>query len=94
MLLGVILIADGVGVLIWVLQVLLLPAYPAISYPAFALGFVAEVGLGLWLLIMGVRPVDSESGQLARFQPSCQSLRCGLTHLASASSRTPQGRLT
>jgi hypothetical protein len=52
--LGVILLLDGIGVLIWFLQVLLLPAYPAISYPAFALGFVAEVGLGLWLLIKGV----------------------------------------
>lgn len=52
--LGVILMLDGIGVLIWFLQALLLPAYPAISYPAFALGFVAEVGLGLWLLVKGV----------------------------------------
>jgi hypothetical protein len=52
--LGVILMLDGIGVLIWFLQALLLPAYPAISYPAFVLGFVAEVGLGLWLLVKGV----------------------------------------
>ena len=58
--LGVILMLDGIGVLVWFLQALLLPAYPAISYPAFALGFVAEVGLGLWLLIKGVKVVDSE----------------------------------
>jgi hypothetical protein len=57
--LGVILMLDGIGVLIWFLQVLLLPGYPAISYPAFALGFVAEVGLGLWLLVKGVKVVDS-----------------------------------
>ena len=50
---------DGIGVLIWFLQALLLPAYPAISYPAFVLGFVAEVGLGLWLLVKGVKVVDS-----------------------------------
>jgi len=60
--LGVILMLDGIGVLIWFLQALLLPAYPAISYPAFVLGFVAEVGLGLWLLIKGVNVVDSGAG--------------------------------
>jgi len=52
--LGVILMLDGIGILVWFLQALLLPAYPAISYPAFALSFVAEVGLGLWLLVKGV----------------------------------------
>jgi Domain of unknown function (DUF4386) len=57
--LGVLLMLDGVGVLIWFLQALLLPAYPAISYPSYVLGFVAEVGLGLWLLIRGVKVVDS-----------------------------------
>jgi len=61
--LGVLLMLDGIGVLIWFLQALLLPAYPAISYPAFALGFVAEVGLGLWLIVRGVKVVDSETGQ-------------------------------
>ncbi len=60
--LGVLLMLDGVGVLIWFLQALLLPAYPAISFPAFVLGFVAEVGLGLWLLIRGVNIGDSEAG--------------------------------
>jgi len=52
--LGVILMLDGIGILVWFLQALLLSAYPAISYPAFALSFVAEVGLGLWLLFKGV----------------------------------------
>jgi hypothetical protein len=59
--LGVLLLLDGIGVLIWFLQALLLPAYPAISYPAFVLGFVAEVGLGLWLLVKGVKVVASGS---------------------------------
>ncbi|WP_166789035.1 MULTISPECIES: DUF4386 domain-containing protein [unclassified Cryobacterium] len=58
--LGVILIVDGVGVIIWFLQALLLPDYPAISYPSFAVGFIAEVGLALWLLIMAVKVVDAE----------------------------------
>ena len=60
--LGVLLLLDGCGVLIWFLQALLLPAYPAISYPAWALGFIAEVGLGLWLLVKGVEIVSTESG--------------------------------
>jgi hypothetical protein len=59
--LGVILMLDGVGVMIWFLQALLLPAYPAISYPSFVVGFIAEVGLTLWLLIMAVKDVDVEA---------------------------------
>jgi Domain of unknown function (DUF4386) len=60
--LGVLLMLDGIGVLIWFLQALLLPAYPVVSYPAFVLGFAAEVGLGLWLLVKGAKVVDSEAG--------------------------------
>jgi hypothetical protein len=62
--LGVLLILDGFAVMLWFLQALLLPAYPAISYPAWALGFVAEFGLALWLLIKGVgsRPVHRPTG--------------------------------
>jgi len=63
--LGVILMLDGVGVLIWFLQALLLPAHPGISYPAFVLGFVAEVGLSLWLLIKGVGVTDRGAGSSA-----------------------------
>lgn len=61
-LLGVLLMADGVAVLFWFLQALLLPARPEIAYPGLALSFVAEVGLALWLLVKGVRPVDSRRG--------------------------------
>jgi len=57
--LGVLLMLDGIGVLIWFLQALLLPAYPAISYPGLALSFIAEVGLGLWLLVKGVKVADN-----------------------------------
>jgi hypothetical protein len=56
--LGVLLMVDGVAVLIWFLQALLLPAYPAITYPGLLVSFVAEVGLGLWLLIKGVKVTD------------------------------------
>ena len=60
--LGVLLLLDGFAILFWFLQALLLPAYPAISYPAFALSFIAEVGLALWLLIKGVQVVDPGAG--------------------------------
>lgn len=63
--LGWILLLDGVAVLVWFLQALLAPAYPAISYPAWVIGFVAEFGLALWLLIKGTNeevapPLPSE----------------------------------
>jgi hypothetical protein len=61
--LGVLLILDGVAVVLWFFQAILLPEYPAISYPGLALSFVAEVGLGLWLLIRGVKDTGTESGQ-------------------------------
>ena len=55
-LLGVLLLLDGVAVLIWFLQALLLPAHHAISTPGLVVSFVAEFGLALWLLVRGVRP--------------------------------------
>ena len=60
--LGVLLVLDGVAVLIWFLQALLLPDYPAIRYPGLVVSFVAELGLGLWLLVKGVRVIDAETG--------------------------------
>jgi hypothetical protein len=52
--LGVLLILDGFAVIFWFLQAILLPEYPALSYPGLAISFVAEVGLGLWLLVKGI----------------------------------------
>ena len=60
--LGVLLLLDGIGVLIWFLQALLLPDYRAISLPGVAVSFVAELGLALWLLVNGVKVVDSGAG--------------------------------
>jgi hypothetical protein len=60
--LGVLLILDGFAVLFWFLQALLLPAYNAIHYPGLALSFIAELGLALWLLVKGVKVVDSGAG--------------------------------
>jgi hypothetical protein len=52
--LGVLLMLDGIAVLIWFSQALLLPDYAAIRYPGLAVSFIAEVGLALWLLVKGV----------------------------------------
>ena len=60
--LGVLLVLDGIAVLIWFLQALLLPDYPAIRYPGLVVSFLAEVGLALWLLLRGVKVVDSGAG--------------------------------
>ena len=60
--LGVLLVLDGIAVLIWFLQALLLLDYPAIRYPGLVVSFLAEVGLGLWLLVEGVKVVDAGAG--------------------------------
>ena len=54
--LGGLLLVDGVAVLVWFMQALLAPEYPEISYPSWAVGFVAEVGFALWLVVKGVPP--------------------------------------
>jgi hypothetical protein len=61
--LGVLLMLDGVAVLIWFLQALLLPDHPAIRYPGLVVSFIAEVGLALWLLVKGVKVVDPGAGR-------------------------------
>jgi hypothetical protein len=53
--LGVLLILDGIANLFWFLRALLLPDYPALNYPGWAISFIAEVGLALWLLIKGAK---------------------------------------
>jgi hypothetical protein len=53
--LGILLIADFFGLLIFVIQRFLLPGYEVISYPCTAVSFIAEISLSLWLLIKGVK---------------------------------------
>ena len=60
--LGVLLLLDGVAVMVWFTQALLLPDVPAIRYPGLIVSFLAEVGLALWLVVKGVKVVDSEAG--------------------------------
>jgi len=53
--LGVLLILDFFGVMIWLLQFFLLPEFDVISTPGWVVSFVAEVSLTLWLLVKGVK---------------------------------------
>jgi hypothetical protein len=52
--LGILLILDGFGVLIWFFQFFLFPGYDLITYPGLAISIIAECSLSLWLLIKGV----------------------------------------
>lgn len=60
-LLGTLLMIDGIAVLIWFSQALLLPAHPEIHYPGLVVSFLAEVGLALWLLVKGVNGLEPRS---------------------------------
>ncbi len=53
--LGILLIVDCFGLLIYVCQRFLLPGYEVISYPCLVISFIAEVSLTLWLVIKGVK---------------------------------------
>ena len=53
--LGILLIIDFFAVLVWFFQFFLFPGYEVILYPCWAVSFMAEVGLTLWLLIKGVK---------------------------------------
>ncbi len=53
--LGIVLMVECFGWLIHPLQFFLFPGYEAISYLSFALGFIGEFSLTLWLLIMGAK---------------------------------------
>ncbi|MGZ8879576.1 MAG: DUF4386 domain-containing protein [Halobacteriota archaeon] len=52
--LGILLMIDFFGVLIWFFQFFLFPSYGVVSYPSYVVGFIAEFSLSLWLLIKGV----------------------------------------
>ena len=53
--LGILLIVDGFGLLIYVCQRFLLPGFIIISYPCLVISFIAEIFLSLWLFIKGVK---------------------------------------
>ena len=68
--LGILLIADCVGCLIWFFQYFLLPELPVITYPGLAIGFVAEFTLSLYLILHKVNEQDSPQAT----QPSAESV--------------------
>ena len=68
--LGVLLLLDGIAVLIWFFQALVLPDHPAITSPGIVVSLVAEVGLTLWLLVRGVKIVDAEAPSLVDPSPA------------------------
>ena len=53
--LGIVLMVHCVFWLTTFLQFFLFPSFDAIIYVSYPLGFIAEFGLGLWLLIMGTK---------------------------------------
>jgi hypothetical protein len=53
--LGMVLMIHCVTWLMTALQFFLLPGFTAITYVSWPLGFIAEFGLTLWLLVMGVK---------------------------------------
>jgi len=53
--LGIVLMIHCVAWLMTSLQFFLFPGFDAIKYVSWPLGFIAEFGLTLWLLIMGVK---------------------------------------
>lgn len=63
--LGVLLLLDGVSLLVWLLQQILLPGYDKFTSPLFAVMFAAELTLALWLLIFGARPGDRVRAETA-----------------------------
>lgn len=59
--LGILLMADCAGCLLWFFQFFLLPGYDIITYPGLAVGFVAEFALSLWLIFMGGKGFKMEN---------------------------------
>ena len=61
--LGILLIADCFGLLFYVVQRFLFPAYAVLAYPCWAMGFLAEVSLTVWLLFKGVKDQKLERSE-------------------------------
>jgi len=61
--LGIVLMAHCVTWLLTAFQFFLFPGFTAITYISYPLGFIAEFGLTLWLLILGAKDKPSDLGQ-------------------------------
>jgi hypothetical protein len=53
--LGILLMIDCFGVLIWFFQFFLFPGYEVMTYPGLIVSLIAEFSLAFWLLIMGAK---------------------------------------
>jgi len=53
--LGIVLMVECFGWLLYPFQFFLFPSYGVITYLSFAVGFIGEFSLALWLLIMGAK---------------------------------------
>ena len=56
--LGIVLMVHCITWLLTTLQFFLFPGFTAITYISYPLGFIAEFGLTLWLLIKGAKPTS------------------------------------
>jgi hypothetical protein len=63
--LGILVLADFVCWLAYFFQYFLFPNFTVITYLSFPVGFLAEFGLALWLLIMGATDQKSASVEIA-----------------------------
>ena len=57
--LGILLMIDFVGVMIWFFQFFLLPNLEIITYPGLAVSFTAEISLSFWLIIKKTEDLPS-----------------------------------
>jgi len=53
--LGVLLLLDGSALLVCFVQLSIFPGYEKWMYPLYPIMLIAELGLGLWLAIKGVK---------------------------------------
>jgi hypothetical protein len=63
--LGIVLMIECFAWLIYFFQFFFFPGHGWITYPCMAVGFIAEFGLALWLLMMGAKDQAPEKSALA-----------------------------
>ncbi len=53
--LGILIVADGLSMMVCFIQIWLFPTHEKLTWPLYPVMFIAEFGLGLWLLVKGVK---------------------------------------
>jgi hypothetical protein len=59
--LGVLLLLDGLSMMTCFIQLCLFPGHEKLMYPLYPIMFIAEFGLAMWLIIMGVKEQKESS---------------------------------